>query len=78
MYFVKRKFTENVRQNLLNCTIDKKTVEYAPIPISETLSIIFYMKNTYFYNFFGQNFSTIFSKTHQIAQFKKKFGRAYP
>ena len=43
-------FTEDVRQNILNCTIDKKTVEYAPIPISNTLSIIFYMKNTYFYN----------------------------
>ena len=32
-----------------------------------------------FYNFFLQNFSKIFSKTHQIAPFKKNFlGGAYP
>ena len=29
------------------------------------------MKNKYFYNFFGQNFSKIFSQTHQIAPFFK-------
>ena len=29
------------------------------------------MKNKYFYNFFGQNFSKIFSQTHQIASFFK-------
>ena len=36
---------ENVCQNTLNCTIHKKSGEYAPIPLnkvrSNTLSIIF-------------------------------------
>ena len=75
MYFLKRKFTENVRQNTLNCTIDKKSGEYAPIPLNIVRSNIiiiiyyFYMNNEYFYNFLGQNFSKIFPKTHQIAPF---------
>ena len=35
--------------------------------------LFFYIENKYFYNFFLQNFSKIFSKTHQIAQILKNF-----
>ena len=46
LYAFKRKLTENVCQNTLNCTIDKKSGEFAPIRTlnivrSNTLSIIF-------------------------------------
>ena len=47
MYIFKGKFTENVLQNTPNCTIDKKSGEYAPINtpkysvLSNILSIIF-------------------------------------
>ena len=69
IYFLKRKFTENVLQNTQSCTIDKKSGEYAPIPLNIMCVVIYYLlffyNNKYFYNFFLQN--KIFSKTHQIA-----------
>ena len=33
IYILKRKFTENVLQNTPNCTIDKKSGEYAPMSL---------------------------------------------
>ena len=68
---------DNVRQNLLNCTIDKKTVEHALIPRSNTLSIIFYMNNTYFYNFWDKilaQYSPKRTKLHNL----KKIGGSMP
>ena len=50
IYFLKRKFTENVLQNTPNCTIDKKSGEYAHANTpkysvrSNTISIIFVYK----------------------------------
>ena len=77
IYFLKRKFTENVLQNTPSWTIDKKSGEYAPIPLNVVCAVIHYLlflyKNEYFYNFFLQNFSKILSKTHQIAPFLKIF-----
>ena len=50
--FLKRKFTENVLQNTPIRTSEKKSGEYAPIPLnivrSKTLSIIFIFKMTIF------------------------------
>ena len=40
LYFPKRKFTENVLQNTPNCTIDKKSGEYAPIPLNIFLNYV--------------------------------------
>ena len=61
IYFLKRKITENVLQNTPNCTIDKKSGEYAPRPLNIVCAVIhylfFYIKNEYFYNFFLPNFS---------------------
>ena len=34
IYFLQRKFTENVLQNTPSCTIDKESGEYAPIPLN--------------------------------------------
>ena len=34
IYFLKRKFTENVLQNTPNYPFDKKSGEYAPIPLN--------------------------------------------
>ena len=59
----------NVLQNTPNCTIDKKSGEYAPIPLNKVCAVIHYLL---FLQFFF-NFSKIFSKTHQIASFKKIF-----
>ena len=77
IYFLKRKFTENVLQNTPRCTIDKKSGEYVPIPINIVCAVIDYLlflyKNENIYNFFLQNFSKIFCKTHQIAPFLKIF-----
>ena len=43
-------------QNTPNCTIDKKSGEYVPIPLTIVCSVIHYLlflyKNVYFYNFF--------------------------
>ena len=53
MYFLKRKFTENVLQNTPSCTIDKKSGEYAPIPPNIVCAVIHYLlclyKNEYIY-----------------------------
>ena len=70
-YVLKRKFTENVLQNTPSCTIDKKSGKQAPtIPLNIVCAVIHYLlflyKNEYFYNFFLQNFSKIFSKTHHF------------
>ena len=43
IYCLKRKFTENVLQNTLNCTIDKKSGEYAPIPLNIVCVVIHYL-----------------------------------
>ena len=68
-----------------SCAIDKKsawgvcsiTPKYSVH--NNTLSIIFYIKMNIFIILFLQNFNKIFSKTHQIAPFLKKFlGGAYP
>ena len=52
--------------------------EYAPIPLNIVCTIIhyllfFYIKMNIFTILFLQNFSKIFSKTHQIAPFLKIF-----
>ena len=36
-------FTENVLQNTTNCTIDKKSEKYAPIPLNIVRSVIHYL-----------------------------------
>ena len=50
-----RKFTENVLQNTPSCTINKKSGEYASIPLHIVCAVIHYLlflyKNEYFYNF---------------------------
>ena len=65
-----------------SCTIDKKSGEYAPIPLNIACALILYIlslyKNEYFYNFFLQNFSKIFSETYQISPLKKKFPEPPP
>ena len=43
IYFLKRKFTENVLQNTPNCTIVKKSGEYAPIPLNIVCAVIHYL-----------------------------------
>ena len=43
IYFLKRKFTENVLQNTPNCTIDKKSREYAPIPLNIVCTVIHFL-----------------------------------
>ena len=44
LYFRKRKITENdVLQNTPNCTIDKKSGEYAPIPLNIMSAVIHYL-----------------------------------
>ena len=66
---------ENVCQNTLNCTIHKKSGEYAPIPLnkvrSNTLSIIFYMKNENFYNFFWTKYSSKRTKLYHFLKFSR-------
>ena len=52
IYFFKRKFTENVLQNTPNCTIDKKSGEYAPnpyvpIPLNIVCAVIHYLLFVY-------------------------------
>ena len=42
-YFFKRKFMETVLQNTPNCTIDKKSGEYAPIPLNIVCAVIHYL-----------------------------------
>ena len=66
-----RKFTQNVLQNTPSCTIDKKSGEYAPLPLNIVYAVTHYLIFLQF--FFLQNFSKIFSKTHQIASFLKIF-----
>ena len=77
IYFLKRKFSENILQIAPNCTINKYFVEYVPIRLNivrnKSISIIFLYKKSQFYNFLGQNCSKIYSKTHQIAPFKKLY-----
>ena len=56
IYFLKRKFTENVLQNTLNCTIDKNSGEYMLLTPkysvrSNTLSNIFIYKMNIFTKF---------------------------
>ena len=41
--FLKEKFTENVLQNTPNCTIDKKSEEYASIPLNIVCVVIHYL-----------------------------------
>ena len=43
IYFLERKFTENVLQNTPNYTIDKKSGEYAPIPLNIVCPVIHYL-----------------------------------
>ena len=43
IYFLKRKFTANVLQNTSNCIIDKKSGEYAPIPLNIVCTVIHYL-----------------------------------
>ena len=43
IFFRKRKITENVLQNTPNCTIDKKSGEYAPIPLNIMCAVIPYL-----------------------------------
>ena len=43
IYFLRRKFTENVLQNTPNCTIDKKSGEYAPIPLNKVCTVIHHL-----------------------------------
>ena len=43
IYFLKRKIMENVLQNTPNCTIDKKSGEYAPIPLNIECAVIHYL-----------------------------------
>ena len=43
IYFLKRKFTENVLQNTPSCTIDKKSWEYFPIPLNIVWAVIHYL-----------------------------------
>ena len=42
IYFLKRKFTENVLQNTPSCSIDKKSGGYAPIPLNIVCAVIHY------------------------------------
>ena len=43
-------FTENVLQNTLSCIIDKKSGEYAPIPLNIVCAVIHYLLFlTFFY-----------------------------
>ena len=63
-------------QNTPNCIVDKKSEEYAPIPLNIMCAVIhhllfLYKKRIFLQLFFLQNFSKIFSKTHQIASFLK-------
>ena len=67
-------FHGNVLQNTPNCTIDKKSGEYAPIPLNIVCAVVHYLLFLYKkINIFAicilQNFSKIFSKTHQISLF---------
>ena len=43
IYFLKRKITENVLQNTPNCTIDKQSGKYAPIPLNIVCAVIHYL-----------------------------------
>ena len=43
IYFRKRKIMENMLQNTPNCTIDKKSGEYAPIPLNIMCIVIHYL-----------------------------------
>ena len=43
IYFLKRKFSENVLQTTSNYTIDKKYGEYAPIPLNIVCAVIHYL-----------------------------------
>ena len=43
IYFLKRKIMESVLQNTPNCTIDKKSWEYAPIPLNIVCAVIHYL-----------------------------------
>ena len=43
IYFLKRKFTETVLQNIPNCTIDKKSGEYASVPLNIVCAVIHYL-----------------------------------
>ena len=58
IYIFKRKFTEHVLQNTPSRTIDKKSGEYAPIPLNIVCAVIHYLlflyKNEYFYIFFAK------------------------
>ena len=80
IYFLKRKFTENMLQNTPSCAIYKKSAwgVCSNIPKysvhKNTLSVIFYIKMNIFTILFLQNFS----KTHQIHHFLKNFRGSIP
>ena len=69
IYFLKKKFTENVLQNTPSCTIDKKYGEYAPIPLNIVCAVIHDLLFLYKNEFLKKKISKIFSKTHQVAPF---------
>ena len=48
IYFLKRKLSENEFQNAPNCTINKHSVEYAPIPLNLEHSNTILHKKLYF------------------------------
>ena len=56
IYFHKRKITENVLQNKPNCTIDKKSGEYTPIPLNIMCAVIHYLLFLYEKRIFLQLF----------------------
>ena len=80
IYFLKRKVTENVLQNTSNCTIDKKSGEYAPIPLNIVCAVIYYLlflyNNEYFYNFFYKILAKCFPKRTKLK--KKKCAMQIP
>ena len=78
IYFLKRKFRENVLQNTPSCTIDKKSGEYAPIHLNIVCAVIHYLlflyKNEYFYIFFYKilaKYSPKRTKLHHFLKFSR-------
>ena len=65
-------------QNTPSCTIDKKSGEYAPIPLNIVCVVIHYLiffyKNKYFYNFFYKilvKYSPKRTKLHHFFKFSR-------
>ena len=71
-------FLKIALQTAPDCTINKHSGKYAPIPLNIIRSNTLSIKDKHFYNFVDKNCSKIYSKTHQIAPFKKNSRRGMP